>query len=68
VRIATATVLSGIVLLLGAVIGVSPGVSFALGMGALITGAFGLAIALEDRERQGLPSPILAQIERGLGR
>lgn len=66
-RTATATVLSGIVLLLAAVVGVSPTVAFATGMLALVAGAFALAIALEERERQNLPSPVLARIQRGLG-
>jgi hypothetical protein len=66
VRIATATVLSGIVLLFGAVLGVSPAVSFGAGMAALVMGAFALAIALEERERAELPSPILARIQRGI--
>jgi hypothetical protein len=65
-RFATATVLSGIVLLFGAVLGVSPTVSFGAGMAALVAGAFALAIALEDRERQDLPSPVLARMQRGL--
>ena len=65
-RIATATVLSGLVLLLGAVVGVSPGVSFTVGITALVAGSFALAVALEDRSRDELPSPVLAQIQRGL--
>ena len=65
-RIATATVLSGLVLLLGAVLGVSPGVSFAIGITALVAGSFALAVALEDRASHDLPSPVLARIERGL--
>jgi hypothetical protein len=65
-RIATATVMSGIVLLFGALLGVSPAVSFGAGMAALVTGAFALAIAMEDREREGLPVPTLARIQRSI--
>jgi peptidoglycan/LPS O-acetylase OafA/YrhL len=64
VRIATGIVLTGIVLLASAILGIEPTLSFATGLAALVSGAIALAIAMEARDQAELRRPVLAPSER----
>lgn len=63
-RIATGIVLTGIVLLLSAIVGIEPALSFSTGIAALVSGAVALAIAMEARDQAELRRPVLAPSER----
>jgi hypothetical protein len=60
-RIATGTLLSGLVLLAAAVAGIETGVSFAMGLAALVAGAIAVAVCLEAREQAELHAPIMVR-------
>ncbi len=62
-RIATGILLTGLVLLASAVVGIEPTVSFTMGITALVTGAVALAVAMEARDQAAMRGPIFVRAE-----